>query len=94
MNQEWREKASCKGVDANIFVPLGIKIKANRHGRVKETRHGRGTYAVARTFCASCPVVSECLDYAVREVIEYGMFGGKTPRERRALRTTNLPVIT
>ena len=86
MNQEWREKASCKGVDANIFVPLGTKIKANRHGR--------GTYSVARTFCASCPVVSECLDYAVREVIEYGMFGGKTPRERRALRTTNLPVIT
>ncbi len=84
MNQEWREEASCKGVDVNVFVPLGIPIKGRR---------GRGTYAIARTFCSLCPVISECLDYAVREVVEFGMFGGKTPRERRALRAVNPPVI-
>ena len=77
MVQEWREKAECKGLDSNIFVPLGRSVKGRR---------GRGTYTVARNICSCCPVTKECLDFAINEVIEYGMYGGKTPRERRALR--------
>lgn len=68
----WREQASCKGIDPNVFVPN------ERSGLT-----GRQTYALARTFCAICPVVNECLQYAVEANIEFGMFGGKTPRERR-----------
>lgn len=41
------------------------------------------SYARARPICASCPVKAECLDYALRNRIEHGMWGGATERERR-----------
>lgn len=39
----------------------------------------------ARQVCALCPVQSECLDYALRNHMEHGVWGGKSERERRAL---------
>ena len=41
--------------------------------------------AAAKRVCASCPLASACLAYAT-ENIEYGIWGGKTPQERDALR--------
>ncbi len=40
----------------------------------------------ARAICAGCPVAHECLDYAVANRIEDGIWGGRTARERRLLR--------
>lgn len=34
--------------------------------------------------CTRCPVRQECLDYAVAEQIEVGVWGGLTERQRRA----------
>ena len=39
----------------------------------------------ARTVCAGCPVRSECLAEALDNRIEWGVWGGMTERERRAL---------
>ena len=39
----------------------------------------------ARGFCRSCPVRTECLAYALDERIEFGVWGGMTERQRRAL---------
>lgn len=39
----------------------------------------------ARRFCRTCPVRTECLAYALDERIEFGVWGGATERERRAL---------
>lgn len=43
-------------------------------------------YPAARAICANCPVRQECLDYAVAERIGYGIWGGKSDKERRILR--------
>jgi WhiB family redox-sensing transcriptional regulator len=41
----------------------------------------------ARRVCAACPVRQPCLDYAITNRIAYGIWGGLTERERRALRS-------
>ncbi len=40
---------------------------------------------VARRICASCPVQQECLEYALRNRIDHGVWGGCSERERRRI---------
>ncbi|MFB7600769.1 WhiB family transcriptional regulator [Streptomyces sp. NPDC056160] len=39
----------------------------------------------AKSVCYHCPVRVECLAYALDQRMEYGVWGGMTERERRAL---------
>ena len=39
----------------------------------------------AKRICAGCPVKTECLAEALDNQIEWGVWGGMTERERRAL---------
>jgi WhiB family transcriptional regulator, redox-sensing transcriptional regulator len=39
----------------------------------------------AKVFCRTCPVRTECLAHALDRRIEFGVWGGMTERERRAL---------
>ena len=39
----------------------------------------------AKTVCQGCPVKSECLADALDNRVEFGVWGGMTERERRAL---------
>ena len=39
----------------------------------------------AKAICATCPVRTECLAEALDNRIEWGVWGGMTERERRAL---------
>ena len=41
--------------------------------------------AKAKAICDTCPVAKECLDFALSEDIEFGIFGGATPQERKAM---------
>jgi WhiB family transcriptional regulator, redox-sensing transcriptional regulator len=40
---------------------------------------------LAKMLCRSCPVRTECLADALDHRVEYGVWGGMTERERRAL---------
>lgn len=40
----------------------------------------------AKRICKGCPVAAECLADALDNGIEFGVWGGMTERERRALR--------
>ncbi len=40
----------------------------------------------AKSICAACPVVEGCLGHAMKNNITYGILGGKTPAERKALK--------
>ena len=49
---------------------------------------GRGeTAGPARQACAQCPVRLQCLEFAVSNRIVYGIWGGLTGPERRALQS-------
>jgi WhiB family redox-sensing transcriptional regulator len=44
-----------------------------------------GASQEARRVCARCPVRVDCLDYAVAHRERYGIWGGRSERERRRL---------
>jgi WhiB family transcriptional regulator, redox-sensing transcriptional regulator len=44
-----------------------------------------GTTVPAKLICAHCPVLVECLAYALRHHERDGVWGGTSPRERRAM---------
>ena len=60
---------ACKDVDTNLFFSE-LKSK-NRKSK--------------KLFSNSCPVKSECLEFALNDGIEFGIFGGATPQERKQL---------
>lgn len=49
------------------------------------TERGEPTQT-ARAVCATCPVIVECLDFALRLNEPFGIWGGKSGRERKRLR--------
>ena len=46
----------------------------------------------ARRICAGCVVRQECLDYAIRNDIKFGIWGGLGERERRQVRRRCVPI--
>ena len=46
-------------------------------------------YREARKICAGCEVRDECLEHAMSAPEKSGMWGGKSPRERRLMRSTD-----
>jgi len=45
-----------------------------------------GSTRAAKRVCAECAVRAECLDWALDNAEHYGIWGGKSERERRDLR--------
>ncbi len=39
----------------------------------------------ARRICGTCPVLDQCLDYALDNRIDHGVWGGTSERERRRI---------
>ena len=47
---------------------------------MKRTQVGK-----AKKLCSTCPVIDECLEYAITEKIDHGVWGGCSERERRRI---------
>jgi WhiB family redox-sensing transcriptional regulator len=39
----------------------------------------------ARKICATCPAIEPCLEYALENRIDHGVWGGTSERERRRI---------
>ena len=74
----WYDRARCKGMDSEIFFP-DIPVGLNH----------RGVFDEAVKVCGLCSVRRECLTLAMQaetnDIRRYGVFGGKTPRQRDTL---------
>ncbi len=71
---EWRDDAACKDSDIDFF-PTGPYDSPERRQSEME----------ALTVCASCPVRRECRAWAMGAPEIYGVWGGLTEQERRAV---------
>ncbi len=73
-DDDWRARAACRSVDANLFFPTG------------STGYALTQLEAAKAFCRSCPVQRDCLEFAIETNQEDGIWGGKDETERRRLR--------
>jgi WhiB family redox-sensing transcriptional regulator len=73
---DWRPEAACRGVDPELFFASDEIV--NRQERLERE-------AEAKAVCLKCTVRSQCLSYALDAGERYGIWGGLTAQERRAL---------
>jgi WhiB family redox-sensing transcriptional regulator len=78
VDDSWHLRALCRGNHSHLFFPPSTFERKDERER-RELR--------ARAICRVCPVMSECLEYAVRIREPYGIWGGFTENERRELVT-------
>ena len=71
---QWHTIAACLSEDPDLFFPIGT------------TGDAVPQIAAAKSICATCPVMEECLDFALSSRQDYGVWGGLTEDERRSLR--------
>lgn len=74
---DWQIKAACRGQDtANFYHP------ENERGPSRARRE-----RMAKAVCARCPVINDCLRWALAAREPYGVWGGLSTDERAALLT-------
>lgn len=66
----WTARAACRGV---------LDVFFGGRGANDQTRQ-------AKAICAECPVRDECLEYALDNEERYGVWGGKSEKERCRMR--------
>jgi WhiB family redox-sensing transcriptional regulator len=72
--EKWHDHALCRGV-SNVDRNFDRFFPTNGSATEK-----------AIPFCSGCPVRAECLDFAIRERIIDGIWGGLTGTQRETLR--------
>ena len=72
----WLRRAACLHEDPELFFPKGYGLYASVE------------LEWARQVCDKCPVSTECLLLALATEETEGMWGGKSPEERRILKKT------
>ncbi len=70
----WRNRSACLDEDPELFFPVGTTGPA-----LEQTER-------AKAVCHSCPVVNECLEWALESNQDAGVWGALNEDERRTLR--------
>jgi WhiB family redox-sensing transcriptional regulator len=71
---DWQARAACLNTDMDLMFPESPGVD----GKKEYVRQ----VAAAKRVCGYCPVRRECLLYALANAEMYGVWGGKTRRER------------
>lgn len=72
---DWRERRECRDSDPEIFFPEDADDDLERRARTIQ----------AKSVCARCDVREMCLDFALRNGDDAGIFGGLDADERQPL---------
>ena len=75
-DEVWQIKAACRGPHAVVFFPPSRPERKDE--RIARER-------AAKEICRPCPVLQDCLDYAIRIREMNGIWGGLNETERKAI---------
>ena len=78
-DETWREEARCAGSDTEMFFPPRDKTK------YKDIAAEAKPHCFGANGKTPCPVLNECLWYAIDSDEVHGIWGGMSHRERNAL---------
>jgi WhiB family transcriptional regulator, redox-sensing transcriptional regulator len=78
--EQWWEMGACRGADPRLFFPPDEDARRERQHREE----------VAKELCVQCPVRETCLHHALAIPEWFGVWGGTTEVERKALRQSRL----
>ncbi len=70
MSRGWMDKAACTEVAPDLFFADATNLIDTK---------------LAKSVCAECRVKDECLQYALENRLDWGVWGGLTVLERRSL---------
>lgn len=68
--QAWRQQGLCWGANVDLWYPTRDESEGHQ----------------AETVCHGCPVRTECLEYALDNNEDIGIWGGTSARQRRRIR--------
>ncbi|GGZ24058.1 WhiB family transcriptional regulator [Streptomyces nitrosporeus] len=68
----WRMRAACRDEDPDLFFPIGTTGPALVQAEE------------AKAVCRTCPVREQCLEWALENKQDSGVWGGMDENERRA----------
>ncbi|MEO5691310.1 MAG: WhiB family transcriptional regulator [Candidatus Saccharimonadales bacterium] len=71
---DWRDEANCLDNDPELFFPIGNHSAARL--QIEE----------AKAVCRGCLVIDICLKWSIDTGEEFGVWGGHSEDERRALK--------
>ena len=71
---DWRHAAICREEDPELFFPIG------------STGPAATQVDQAKVVCMRCPVVADCLTWALETGQENGVWGATSEDERRVMR--------
>lgn len=87
-DQAWRSRAACADADPEIFdwkdaTELGVP-------NAQTPKLNKARFAVAKEYCVTCPVISECeADAVYAGDVAWGVRGGLSPYDRPDVRPGN-----
>jgi WhiB family redox-sensing transcriptional regulator len=72
---DWQLHAACRTADPSVFFH-----PENERGPARSARE-----RAAKSICSTCPVITECREFALRTRETYGVWGGLSESDREAI---------
>lgn len=88
---DWRTRAACIDKPIEWFFPNYRTVR--RNGFVQRTL-AKHDYTQGLEVCSLCAVRARCLEWALDHDELYGLWGGKTERDRTKLRKARVALST
>lgn len=74
-NYDWQYKGACNGEDPELFY---LPYNARGEEKLQQIKD-------AKAVCARCPVIEQCLNFAIETEEPFGIWGGMSEDERNTL---------